>query len=259
LDMDRVKLPKDADTDRVKDGAAAVPEEDVGVFVAVCLLPEPVREEEEPWRVRTEPEEEEEGSNMDLLRLTEEVAVRVRFPRPLHSVRSELVRCISSLEVESHFLSSLSGLGILEVSPPRPRLQGVLRPESDSCREAASAYPVIGSESLGPIFSRLGFGAIGGGDVHFKDVGGLGATSRPPGGDEPSRRMGGRWNAAGWCCTGVERPEPAKLGGDDESRCRTGMRLAEFGRRRSLSSSLSFIVSPNGDDWTASNEERKIS
>ena len=96
LDMDRVKLPKDADTDRVKDGAAAVPDEDDGVFVAVCLLPEPMREEEEPWRVRTEPEEEEEeeGSNMDLLRLTEEVSVRVRFPRPLHSVRSELVRCI---------------------------------------------------------------------------------------------------------------------------------------------------------------------
>jgi hypothetical protein len=90
LDMDRVRLPKDADTDRVNDGwdVAAVPDD--GVFVVVaCLLPS--REEEDPCRLRTE----EGGSNMDLVRLTEEVAVRVRFPpRPLHSVRSELVRCI---------------------------------------------------------------------------------------------------------------------------------------------------------------------
>ncbi len=94
LDMDRVRLPKDADTDRVNDGWDVVVGPDVGVFVVVvCLLPElPSREEEEPCRLRTE---EEGGSNMDLVRLTEEVAVRVRFPpRPLHSVRSELVRCI---------------------------------------------------------------------------------------------------------------------------------------------------------------------
>jgi hypothetical protein len=44
----------------------------------------------------------------------------------------------SSFEVESHFLRSLSGLGILEVSPP---LEGVLRPESGSCLEAASGVP----------------------------------------------------------------------------------------------------------------------
>ncbi len=89
--MDRVRLPKDADTDRVNDGWDVVVGPD-GVFVVVvaCLLPS--REEEEPCRLRTE---EEGGSNMDLVRLTEEVAVRVRFPpRPLHSVRSELVRCI---------------------------------------------------------------------------------------------------------------------------------------------------------------------
>ena len=90
--MDRVRLPKDADTDRVNDGCGVVVDvPDDGVFVVVaCLLPS--REEEEPCRLRTE---EEGGSNMDLVRLTEEVAVRVRFPpRPLHSVRSELVRCI---------------------------------------------------------------------------------------------------------------------------------------------------------------------
>ncbi len=93
----------------------------------------------------------------------------------------------------------------------------------------------MGSESLGPIFSLLGFGAIGGGgDVHLNGEPGFGAaTMRPPGGDEPSRRIGGRWSAAGGCCTGVERPDPAKLGGDDESRCRIGRRLAELGRRRS--------------------------
>jgi hypothetical protein len=93
LDMDRVRLPKDADTDRVKNGwdVVAVPDDGDDAFVAVaCLLPS--REEEEPCRLRTE---EGGGSNMDLVRLTEEVAVRVRFPpRPLHSVRSELVRCI---------------------------------------------------------------------------------------------------------------------------------------------------------------------
>ncbi len=62
----------------------------------------------------------------------------------------------SSFEVESHFLRSLSGLGILEVSPPlegvlrpesgsclevSPPLEGVLRPESGSCLEAASGVP----------------------------------------------------------------------------------------------------------------------
>ncbi len=89
--MDRVRLPKDADTDRVNDGWDVVVGPDDGVFIVVaCLLPS--REEEEPCRLRTE---EGGGSNMDLVRLTEEVAVRVRFPpRPLHSVRSELVRCI---------------------------------------------------------------------------------------------------------------------------------------------------------------------
>ena len=48
------------------------------------------------------------------------------------SIISEVLT--SSLEVESHFLSSLSGLGILEdsLSP-----EGVLRPESPSLPEAA--------------------------------------------------------------------------------------------------------------------------
>jgi hypothetical protein len=99
--MDRVRLPKDADTERVNDGWDVVVAPDDGVFVVVaCLLAElPSREEEEPCRLRTEVG----GSNMDLVRLTEEVAVRVRFPtRPLHSVRSELVRCIWKKYKEQH-------------------------------------------------------------------------------------------------------------------------------------------------------------
>ena len=89
LDMDRVRLPKDADTERVKDGWEGVGE---GVFAVVFVEEEedPRREEEEPWRLRLVA-----GSYMDLVsRLTEEVWVRDRFFTRLDSIRSELVRCI---------------------------------------------------------------------------------------------------------------------------------------------------------------------
>jgi hypothetical protein len=164
FDMERVRLPNDADTERVKDGGGGGCDDVVGVF-DVVPLPEPRREEEEPWRLRDVVVGV--GSYMERVpeaRLTEEVWVRVRLVlRRLGSVRSEVVRCISSLEVESHFLRRRSGLGILEDSLPRP--EGVLRPESVSCPEDASPQPVLGSDSFGPIFSRLGFGPIGGGDI----------------------------------------------------------------------------------------------
>jgi hypothetical protein len=111
--------------------------------------------------------------------------------------------------------------------------------------------PALGCESLKPIFSGLGLGAIGGGDVRLAIC--CGVTSSP-GGDEPSRLMGGRPTGG---CTGVDRPEPAKLGGEEESRCRMGMRLAELGRRRFSGSSSVMLCSHGGR--TAASEERNMS
>jgi hypothetical protein len=86
FDMDRVRFPKEADTDRVKEGCAA---DLAGVALAAAVV-EPSREEEEPCRVRLA------GSYMErvVVRLTEEVWVSARLPPRLDSTRSELVRCI---------------------------------------------------------------------------------------------------------------------------------------------------------------------
>ena len=84
-----------------------------------------------------------------------------------------------------------------------------------------------------------------------------GVVASMPGGEEPSRRMGGR--VVG--CTGVERPEPARLGGEEESRCLMGLRLAELGRRRYSSTAAlsSSVKGSHGGGRTASIEERKMS